>query len=79
MDINSVIKMTEEDAKIKGIKSLIQFAEEDAKIKGINLKSPKTKEILQIWSNFRIAKALEEGNLVFAFNLTVFNEWVQNY
>ena len=61
------------------IKSLIQFAEADAKIKGIDLKSPKTKEFLQIWSNFRIAEALKKGDYGYAFGLSKFNEWVQQY
>ena len=61
------------------IKSLFQFAEEDAIQKGIDLKSPKTKEIIQIWTDHDVKEAIANGDYGNAFDLLEFNEWVQQY
>lgn len=61
------------------IKSLIQFAEQNAESRGINLKSPLTKKIVLIWSKAQLKEAFDEGDMNYAYNLMVFNNWVQNY
>ena len=61
------------------IKSLIQFAEEDANQLGIDLKSPLTKEFVQFWTDHDVKEALKKGDYGYAFRLSKFNDWVQQY
>lgn len=61
------------------IKSLIQFAEQDAKEKGINLKSPLIKEFVQFWTDHDIKEAIANRDYGYAFRLSKFNDWVQQY
>lgn len=61
------------------INELIQMAEQDAIQKGIDFKSPLTKEFVQFWCDHEVKEAIEDGDYGYAFGVSKFNEWVQNY
>lgn len=61
------------------INTVLKKIEQNAENKGIDLQSPLTKKIVLIWCKTQLKEAFNEGDFNYAYNLLVFNNWVQNY